>query len=290
MTKQELIDNFKVQPQLFAYAPEKMNEVGSEQSGFTFKAGIPPMYAERTGKKLARGDMNGLGRLISQARFFNELGGYYTFDKKVSDKIGGYPEGAILRYRNPETGQVRVVRSMMPDNTFDFVENPEYIDGKHWSYVDQIRPVGFRPRIFPDWKNRGKGTLRLQDDDGNLFEADRDMLFVIQSGPPTDRDTVDDEDGRGQPAYFWVSVCKANETEYHTAGLLAYMPPVSSAYLRVAQSAKFYCQAIGQKAGYTAFYSSSPVQLYLHAGDKVKIVSNRDFNYSSGYTYVPLVS
>lgn len=286
MTEQELIDNFKVQPQLFAYAPDKMNEVGSNQSGFTFKAGIPPMYAERTGKKLARGDMNGLGRLISQARFFNELGGYYTFDKAVSDKIGGYPEGAILRYRNSETGQVRVVRSMMPDNTFDFVENPEYIDGEHWSYVDQIRPVGFRPRIFPDWKNRGTGTLNLKGT--NLFEADRDMLFVIQSGPPntTGGDTTGDE----QPAYFWVSVCKANETEYHTAGLLAYMPPVSSAYLRVAQSAKFYCQAIGQKAGYTAFYSSSPVQLYLHAGDKVKIVSNRDFNYSSGYTYVPLVS
>lgn len=285
MTETELNARFKVQPQLFAYDSAKMNKVDSGKSGFTFKAGIPPMYAERTGKKVARGDINGLGRLISQACFFNECGGYYTFDQTVCDQIGGYPKGAILRYRNHETNKVRVVRSVIADNTYDFVTNPEYIDGKKWSYVDQIMPVGFRPRIFPDWANSQTGTLNLKGSN-TIFTADRDMLFVIQSGPPTSSDTTGDE----QPAYFWVSVCKADETEYHTAGLLAYMPPVSSAYLRVAQSAKFYCQPIGQMAGYTAYYSSSPIQIYLHSGDKVKIVSNRDFTYSSDYRYAYLVS
>lgn len=282
MTKQELKEVSRAFPQLFAYnSNASAYDVGSNEGSYTFNAGIPPMFSSRTGKKVVRADVNGLGRLVSKGGFFNATGGYHTFSREVSDFIGGYPYGAILRYRDSETGYVRTVRSLIPDNSFDFVETPSYIDNEHWGYVDAVVPTGFRPRIFQDWANSKSGIIAAG---ANPIVAEVDMLVFIQSGPPTGNDTSGDND----PAYFWVDVCKSDKEEYSTAGMLAYIPPVSSAYTMLSQSTKLNDQELGSKAVYTAFYSSSPVQVYLHAGDKFKISSNRDYKYSSKYVAVPL--
>lgn len=86
--------------------------------------GIPP----------ERMDFNGLGYLLSSFYFFTQCGGVYTFNRNVSNAIGGYPLGAVLYYTD-SNGTTYKVRSLLENNTFDFVTTPSYIDDKHWAYV-----------------------------------------------------------------------------------------------------------------------------------------------------------
>lgn len=89
--------------------------------------GIPP----------ERMDFNGLGYLLSSFYFFTQCGGVYTFNQDVSDAIGGYPLGAVLHYTNSDNVSFNV-RSLLENNTYNFVENPEYIDNEHWAYDSNI--------------------------------------------------------------------------------------------------------------------------------------------------------
>ena len=86
--------------------------------------GIPP----------ERMDFNGLGYLLSSFYFFTQCGGVYTFNQDVSNAIGGYPLGAVLYYTD-SNGTTYKVRSLLENNTFDFVTTPSYIDDEHWEYV-----------------------------------------------------------------------------------------------------------------------------------------------------------
>ena len=86
--------------------------------------GIPP----------ERMDFNGLGYLLSSFYFFTQCGGVYTFNQDVSNAIGGYPLGAVLHYTD-SNGTTYKVRSLLENNTFDFVTTPSYIDDEHWEYV-----------------------------------------------------------------------------------------------------------------------------------------------------------
>ena len=86
--------------------------------------GIPP----------ERMDFNGLGYLLSSFYFFTQCGGVYTFHQDVSNAIGGYPFGAVLYYTD-SNGTTYEVRSLLENNTFDFVTTPSYIDDEHWAYV-----------------------------------------------------------------------------------------------------------------------------------------------------------
>lgn len=98
--------------------------------------GIPP----------ERMDFNGLGYLLSSFYFFTQCGGVYTFNQDVSNAIGGYPLGAVLYYTDSD-GTMYKVRSLLENNTYNFVTTPSYIDGEHWAYVSEnafgkIYPVG----------------------------------------------------------------------------------------------------------------------------------------------------
>lgn len=86
------------------------------------EGGIPPK----------REDFNGLGFLTTSQYFYLQNGGRFTFNSTVSAAINGYPEGAVLQYTNPNTGQSYEVTSLIPNNTYNFVTNPEYIDGLKW--------------------------------------------------------------------------------------------------------------------------------------------------------------
>ena len=104
------------------------------QTGFPVITQIP---IENGGIPPERMDFNGLGYLLSSFYFFTQCGGVYTFNQDVSDAIGGYPLGAVLHYTNSDNVSFNV-RSLMENNTYNFVENPEYIDNVHWAYDSNI--------------------------------------------------------------------------------------------------------------------------------------------------------
>jgi hypothetical protein len=79
-------------------------------------------------------DFNGMFYLMSSQTCFLQNGGLITFDQDVSNKIGGYPQGAILDYMTPENTYVKV-KSLIDDNTYNFVTTPSYIDGEHWEEI-----------------------------------------------------------------------------------------------------------------------------------------------------------
>ena len=79
-------------------------------------------------------DFNGMFYLMSSQTCFLQNGGLITFDEDVSNKIGGYPQDAILDYITPGNSYVKV-KSLIDDNTYNFVTEPSYIDGEHWEEI-----------------------------------------------------------------------------------------------------------------------------------------------------------
>lgn len=271
MTKADLKEASNPFPQLFAYGIDAdCHKISSSASGFTYESGIPSAYSSLQGKKVCRGDINGIGRAITQSKWFNQLGGYYTFSREVSDFIGGYPLGAILYYKDDESGYVRVVRSLIPDNEYDFVENPEFINNEYWSYVDNVIPVGFRPRIFPAFSDPAvkTGTLRVNEE----VTADCPSLFMIQTGC----DSMDSTEGESD-YFLYATVRRYGETEFYTAGLVCYLP--SEPYI-ITQGVKTVQECdfapVDTKA-FHAYNAPSPIQFYLLGGDTVKLSGNMNF-------------
>ena len=78
-------------------------------------------------------DFNGILNLISQFYFQFQNGFQATFDSTVSATIGGYPQGAVLWYFPAGATKMLPVMSLIPNNTYDFVSTPSYIDGVHWT-------------------------------------------------------------------------------------------------------------------------------------------------------------
>lgn len=271
------------QKQVFGYGlvdgSADLHTVGSSKSGFGYKIGIPPMYASKSGKKAVRADMNGLGRLMSLGAFFNAQGGYYTFDPKIAASIGGYPEGAILKWKDPQTGLLRSVRSLVPDNNADFVSDPSLIDNEHWAFVDLFVPKTFRPRIFPDWNAKTSGELAVG---GGVFVAEKDCALFIQAGS-----SADTAPGN-TPVMVWANVRKAGADKFSSAAMLAYIPPVPSAYGMYGINAQFVDGRLEKLAKYTAYYSASPICIYLNPGDTVMLSASNEISYTSGYVCVPL--
>lgn len=113
------------------------------------QTGFPPITQipiDNGGIPPERMDFNGLGYLLSSFYFFTQCGGVYTFNQDVSNAIGGYPLGAVLYYTDSD-GTMYKVRSLLENNTYNFVSDPSYIDGEHWDYVSEnalgkVYPVG----------------------------------------------------------------------------------------------------------------------------------------------------
>lgn len=278
MTKEDLKNASTPIPGLFASGVNAdCHKVSTSASGFTYEAGIPSSYSSYSGKKVCRGDVNGLVRAVTQGKWFNQLGGYYTFSQEVSDAIGGYPQGAILYFKDTETGQVRVVRSLIPDNTYNFVETPDYINNEYWSFVDNIPSRTFRPRVFPQLGNMVEGNLAIDED---LF-IDKPCLFMIETGTSL-TDATDD----GSDYTLFITVQREVDEQYYTAGLICYLPSISSVLAqgiisdpRNDTAAKVVAQS------FHAYNSPSPIQLYLSAGDVVKLTGNREYAKIKSETY-----
>ncbi len=132
------MDNLET-PQLisgpFAYNGAK-NEIPDAPTGSylaSVQEGFPPitMQPKSLGGIPPEGkDFNGLGNLLSQFYFFKQNGGMHTFEPTVSEMIGGYPQNAMLWYF-PDNGPAKWLRSTKPNNTDNFITNPEVI-GTSW--------------------------------------------------------------------------------------------------------------------------------------------------------------
>lgn len=95
------------------------------------------------GVPVDRAQTNGLQRLYSSILVWLNVGGTFTFDATVAT-AGGYNEGAILYCASNNTFQ----RSLIPDNTADFVTTPSYIDdGVNWATVTAT-PSIYNPNLF----------------------------------------------------------------------------------------------------------------------------------------------
>ena len=100
----------------------------------SLQEGFPPITSQpinKGGVPAEREDFNGAMNLNSQFYFAFQNGWWPTFTQEVSDAIGGYPQNAILCYFVPESNSVQFVRSIIPNNTYNFVTTPSYI-GQYW--------------------------------------------------------------------------------------------------------------------------------------------------------------
>ena len=113
-----------------------------ESASGSNKASIEEGFPEITQLPLAdgglppeRADFNGMFYLSTDQRVFLQNGGVITFSEDVSTAIGGYPKNAVLAYFD-EKGEYHLAQSLIDDNTYNFVESPEYIDGVHWQKIN----------------------------------------------------------------------------------------------------------------------------------------------------------
>ncbi|MBS6461613.1 MAG: tail fiber protein [Clostridium sp.] len=116
----------------------------SFQEGFPAITRMPvienPLPTQVSGLPPKQQDFNGLFNAVSQHNFFAQNGGLYSFNQAVSDAIGGYPQGALLWAI--VGGKPSAVYSLVENNTFNFLTNPEYLDGVHWAFIDAGLPTG----------------------------------------------------------------------------------------------------------------------------------------------------
>lgn len=119
------------------------NEIPADVTG-TYLASVSEGYPEVTmtpvdegGVPPAGGDLNGMFYLLSQFYYFNQNGGAYTFNQKISEAIGGYPKDAVLWYNGADGTHTQVV-SNIEDNINDFTKDATLIgdSSKPWSMVD----------------------------------------------------------------------------------------------------------------------------------------------------------
>lgn len=162
-----------------------------------------------------------------------------------------------------------MVRSLVPDNTYNFVESPEYINDVYWSFVDNVPPKGFRPRIFPVFADTNPtGILTVN----NEVTVDVPCLFMIQTGC----DSMDSTDG-GPEYYMYATVKRNNQEEYYTAGLVCYLPSEPSVITQGITYQENSSTAPVSNSAFRAWNCPSPIQLYLLAGDTVRLTGNIDF-------------
>ena len=131
-----------------------------ENNDVNYNDGFPSVYSSPHsggGKYMTRGEMNAIGNLASQNQFFFLAGGVNTFDQTFCDKIGGYPEGAVLKYLN--NGYLYDVISLVDNNTTNFVTDG--VDGVNWKYLSVTEKLVFDDVFFEGGSGVSVGSALL---------------------------------------------------------------------------------------------------------------------------------
>lgn len=125
-----------------------------------FQDGFPSAYSaphSGGGKFITRGEMNAIGNLASQNQFYFLAGGINTFDATFATSIGGYPEGAVLKYLN--NGYLYDVISLIDNNTVNFTV--QGVDGESWAYLSVQEKKVFDDVFFEGGTGATPGTALL---------------------------------------------------------------------------------------------------------------------------------
>lgn len=117
----------------------------SSDSVANYPDGLPSSFqtiqsGENTANKFLVGDLNLIGFLGTLQQFRRQMGGIRTYDPDFATAIGGYPKGIQLDYYTPSDNYLRKVISLIDNNTYDFTDEPSYIDNVHWAYCDEFDP------------------------------------------------------------------------------------------------------------------------------------------------------
>lgn len=78
------------------------------------------------GRPPVRSDFNELGFVPTAFGYHMQNGGFFTFDTAVSNKIGGYPQGAILWVLDANNNPLYAVRSLVANNTHSDLTDTTY--------------------------------------------------------------------------------------------------------------------------------------------------------------------
>jgi len=205
-------------------------------SGIGFSKGIPDSYAGKSNGSgiMKKGEMNQLGYLMTLGAFRSQRGVRQTFSQEVSDAIGGYPKGIILRYEpNPVklSGAQELWRrsydvvSMQDNNTKNFLKstsNPSpyeigsKVDGKVWWKYVEDRALDGRMSLLPDLLTSEMMTF----DDAKAFPDCRFMNIVPELGYIGGVHHYYGKEGDGQ---HWVGDDSQQKSDYPGVGLAPIM-------------------------------------------------------------------
>ena len=174
--------------------PDSTGDFMNITQGFPSVYGIPKSSG---GKYVSRSDMNSLGFLATNDIFYHKCGGLNTFDASFSDKIGGYPKGAVLQFLNGN--YLYNVISLHDNNTFNFVSENS-INGVDWAYcneemasTDRILVLESNQTLFSTGTNVSSmtytetflGVFKATKSGPVIFEGEIEPIIVrLVSQPP----------------------------------------------------------------------------------------------------------
>lgn len=179
-----------VLPSTFAGLPTAKTDISplASATDINFRTGFPTPFEEPlpSGKVITRQMMNTLGNLGSQAQFFEQCGGYYTFDKGFCDAIGGYPKGAYLQFFDESANALRTVCSLVEPNFVNFLEGG--VDGVNWEFVGDSPIVNVKVDYssYEDLSNR----LFVETGVPDLYEVPYDAYLQAFAVGSVDCDSL----------------------------------------------------------------------------------------------------
>ena len=161
--------------------PDSTGDFMNITQGFPSVYGIPKSSG---GKYVSRSDMNSLGFLATNDIFYHKCGGLNTFDASFSDKIGGYPKGAVLQFLNGN--YLYNVISLHDNNTFNFVSENS-INGVDWAYcneemapTDRILVLESNQTLFSTGTNTSSSSMTYTATLLGVFKATKSGPIIFE--------------------------------------------------------------------------------------------------------------
>ena len=133
-----------------------------------------------------RKNFNGLFYLSTDQRFYLQNGGVITYDENVAAAIEGYPQGAILDY--VVNNQFKKVQSLIDDNTYNFVDDPSFIDNEKWQELDLGAPSDYANQSLTNLTTLGNARLQYAPfavNSGVVKDGNNHTLQTVGDTPTT---------------------------------------------------------------------------------------------------------
>lgn len=103
----------------FAQNGNRSTIVASSDRDMNWSSGFPEIFSRLLrdgGKYVKREDMNAILYALSNEALYRQWGGVVSYNAAVANQIFGYPVGATLIYKDPQTGTISFVESQVANN------------------------------------------------------------------------------------------------------------------------------------------------------------------------------